>query len=262
MKGQQHKNVLDYEKRRHLLLSLAHRQNASNLRRFSDALSLISKVFGEYWVCVGIQNLEYQVLNISIQILFTQPCTSYTLTTLDFRHQTLDNINYIEIRHQTLDNIYYIDNRHWKLKNIYSDIRHQTLDYLYYIDNRHQTLDTRQHTKHRHQTLDIRYQTTYTTQTSDIWQHTLQTSDIRKCLHKDIRHLDNIHYIDNRQQTIYIHSHYIDIRHQTINTTQTLNNRQNTPPLHRHQTLDNKHYIDTKQQTKYTTTAQTLDIRQ
>ena len=50
IKGQQHKNVLDYEKRRHLLLSLAHRQNASNLRRFSDALSLISKVFGEYVV--------------------------------------------------------------------------------------------------------------------------------------------------------------------------------------------------------------------
>ena len=45
MKRQQRKNILDYWRRWYLLLSLAHRQNATNLRRFSDALSLISKVF-------------------------------------------------------------------------------------------------------------------------------------------------------------------------------------------------------------------------
>ena len=38
MKRQQRKNVLDYQRKRHLLLSLDHRQNASNLRGFSDAM--------------------------------------------------------------------------------------------------------------------------------------------------------------------------------------------------------------------------------
>ena len=41
------KYVLDYQRRRHLLPFLAHQQNAKNLRRFSDALYLISKVFDD-----------------------------------------------------------------------------------------------------------------------------------------------------------------------------------------------------------------------
>ena len=46
MKRQQGKIMLDYWRRRHQLISLSSRENAWNLRRFSDALSLISKVFG------------------------------------------------------------------------------------------------------------------------------------------------------------------------------------------------------------------------
>jgi len=45
MKRQQGKYIPDFWRRRHYLLSMVTRENASNLRRFSDALSLISKVF-------------------------------------------------------------------------------------------------------------------------------------------------------------------------------------------------------------------------
>ena len=46
MKRQQGKYIPDFWRRRHYLLFMVTQENASNLSRFSDALSLISKVFG------------------------------------------------------------------------------------------------------------------------------------------------------------------------------------------------------------------------
>ena len=155
MKHQQHKNVLDYQRRRHLLLSLAHRQNASNLRRFSDALSLISKVFGEYVVMC--RYLESRIPSTQHQHINTLHTCLYM--DIDIRHQMLDIIQYKLNRNQTLDIRQYILHRYQTIYTTQTlDIRHQT------VDIRHQKLDIRNHILHRHQTfhniryIDIRHQ--------------------------------------------------------------------------------------------------------
>ena len=58
MKRQQGKYIPDFWRRRRYLLSMVTRENASNLRKFPDALSLISKVFGLECLLILILGME------------------------------------------------------------------------------------------------------------------------------------------------------------------------------------------------------------